>query len=143
MIQGIFMRIHSYLQSCLSLLLLQRKTAIPLPALQVKLRLPKDCIRRMPRSCSSATFKSSFLYHPWASAVSLAMLAMEALSFFASAPERDMIADTSVSALIFLVLLVKELVFDASSKAAILSLTLAATNLLDLIYPGVNSHCIY
>ena len=49
-----------------------------------------------------------------------------------------MIADTSVSALIFLVSMVKELVFDASSKAAILSLTLAVTTLLNLIDPGVN-----
>ena len=52
-----------------------------------------------------------------------------------------MIVDTSVSALIFLVSLVKELVFDVSSHAAILALILAATTLLNLIDPGVNAPC--
>ena len=73
----------------------------------------------MPRSCSSVTFKSSFLYSPLAVEVSLAMLAMVALSFFAAAAERDMISDTSVSALILFVSLVRELLFEASSKADI------------------------
>ena len=68
---------------------------------------------------------------------------MVALSFFATSAERDMITDTSVSALIFLLSLVKELVFDASSKADILTLTLAAMTLLNLIDPGVNAPCIW
>ena len=98
--------------------------------------------RRIPQSCSSATFKSSFLSSTLAIAVSLEMLAMVTLSFFDVAAERDMLADTSVSALIFLVSLVRKMVFDAYSKAAILDLTLAATALLNLIDPGVNAPCI-
>ena len=71
------------------------------------------------------------------------MLAMVALYFFVSSAERDMIADTSVSALILLVWLVRELVFDASSKAAMLALKLATMTLLNLIDPGVNAPFIW
>ena len=71
------------------------------------------------------------------------MVALSLFAVSAAAAERDMIADTSVSALIFFVSLVSELVFDASSKADILALTLAAKTLLNLIDPGVNAPCIW